>query len=94
MTAVVHRASNGAELSASCLQLPKEIRLGLSGVRGDGQQAHKPRFRMQGELQLQVVYKAFEDDEVDAGYRDGEAYAGMLQEQGISDVKSAAGEPA
>lgn len=56
-----------------------------------GVQAGRVAFRSQGELRLQIAYKAFEDDEVDAGYREGEAYSGMLQEQGISDVKSAAG---
>ena len=54
-------------------------------------QASRPHFLAQGELKLQVQYKPFEDDEVDAGYREAEAYADMLQEQSISDVKSAAG---
>ncbi|KAK9807914.1 hypothetical protein WJX73_000677 [Symbiochloris irregularis] len=53
-------------------------------------QASRPHFLPQGELKLQVQYKAFEDDELDSGYKEAEAYADMLQEEGISDVKSAA----
>lgn len=55
-------------------------------------QASRPHFLAQGELKLQLQYKPFEDDEVDAGYREAEAYRGMLQGQDISDVKSAAGD--
>lgn len=38
------------------------------------------------------MYKPFEDDETDIGYREAEAYALMLQEQAITDIKSAAGD--
>ena len=37
------------------------------------------------------MYKAYEDDEADAGYREAEAYAGLIQGNGITDIKSAAG---
>ena len=40
-----------------------------------------------------MTYKPFEDDESDtAGYQEAEAYALLLQEQGITDIKSAAGD--
>lgn len=39
-----------------------------------------------------MTYKPFEDDESDtAGYQEAEAYALLLQEQAITDIKSAAG---
>ena len=47
--------------------------------------------KSQGELNLQLVYKAYEDNEADAGYREAEAYAGLIQGKGITDIKSAAG---
>lgn len=50
-----------------------------------------PGLKAEGELHLKLTYKPFEDDETDAGYREAEAYALMLQEQAITDIKSAAG---
>ncbi|KAL0042532.1 hypothetical protein WJX79_002601 [Trebouxia sp. C0005] len=43
-----------------------------------------------GDLHLEVTYKPFEDDDTDSGYREAEAYALLLQQQAITDVKSAA----
>lgn len=40
---------------------------------------------------MKMTYKPFEDDETDVGYREAEAFALMLQEQAITDIKSAAG---
>lgn len=40
-----------------------------------------------GELHLEVTYKPFEDDDTDSGYREAEAYALLLQQQAITDVK-------
>ena len=40
-----------------------------------------------GQLRLDIAYKPFEDDDVDAGYRDGEAFALLMQQRGITDVK-------
>ena len=40
-----------------------------------------------GELHLEVTYKPFEDDDADSGYREAEAYALLLQQQAITDVK-------
>ena len=50
-----------------------------------------PGAKAQGELHLQLVYKAFEEDEADVGYREAEAFAGLTRGRGITDVKSAAG---
>eukprot|EP00891_Asterochloris_glomerata_P002707 jgi/Astpho2/2707/Aster-00893 len=44
----------------------------------------------EGELNLEVTYKPFEDDEQDSGYREAEAFALLRQQQNITDVKSAA----
>lgn len=44
-----------------------------------------------GELHLEVTYKPFEDDDTDSGYREAEAYALLLQQQAITDVKVGAG---
>lgn len=52
-----------------------------------------PGSRAEGELRVELTYKPFEDDETDTGYREAEAYALMLQEQAITDIKSAAGMP-
>ncbi len=40
-----------------------------------------------GDLHLEVTYKPFEDDDTDSGYREAEAYALLLQQQAITDVK-------
>ncbi len=40
-----------------------------------------------GDLHLAVTYKPFEDDDTDSGYREAEAYALLLQQQAITDVK-------
>ena len=40
-----------------------------------------------GELHLELTYKPFEDDDTDTGYREAEAYALLLQQQAITDVK-------
>ena len=40
-----------------------------------------------GELNLEVTYKPFEDDEQDSGYREAEAFALLRQQQNITDVK-------
>ena len=40
-----------------------------------------------GELHVEVTYKPFEDDDTDSGYREAEAYALLLQQQAITDVK-------
>ena len=40
-----------------------------------------------GQLHLEVTYKPFEDDDTDSGYREAEAYALLLQQQAITDVK-------
>lgn len=34
-----------------------------------------------------MTYKPFEDDDTDSGYREAEAYALLLQQQAITDVK-------
>ena len=48
--------------------------------------------RNQGELQLQLNYKPYEDDEeVHDAYSDRESFAVAQQEAAITDVKSAAG---
>ena len=57
-------------------------------------QGRWPASKAQGELHLQLVYKAFEEDEADVGYREAEAFAGLAKGKVITDVKSAAGEPA
>lgn len=50
--------------------------------------------KSEGQLHLKMTYKPFEDDESDtAGYQEAEAYALLLQEQAITDIKSAAGNP-
>ena len=52
-----------------------------------------PGQKAEGQLHLKLTYKPFEDDEKDTGYREAEAFALMLQEQAITDIKSAAGIP-
>ena len=52
-----------------------------------------PGQKAEGQLLLKLTYKPFEDDETDAAYKEAEAYAQMLQEQAITDIKSAAGQP-
>ena len=47
----------------------------------------------EGQLHVKLTYKPFEDDESNSSYREAEAYALMLQEQAITDIKSAAGDP-
>jgi hypothetical protein len=60
-------------------------------------QSSIPGQRGQGELKLQLVYKAFEDDEASSAGRasgaasEAEAFALLRQDSGITDVKSAAG---
>ncbi|KAK9809249.1 hypothetical protein WJX72_012084 [[Myrmecia] bisecta] len=49
-----------------------------------------PNRRAQGELHMEITYKPFEDDDYDGGYREAEAYALMMQQQAITDIKSAA----
>ena len=56
-------------------------------------QGRWPGSKAQGELHLQLVYKAFEEDEADVGYREAEAFAGLSNGKVITDVKSAAGAP-
>lgn len=51
-----------------------------------------PGQKAEGQLLLKLTYKPFEDDESDAAYKEAEAYAQMLQEQAITDIKSAAGQ--
>ena len=56
-------------------------------------QSWAPGKKSEGHLHLKMTYKPFEDDESDtAGYQEAEAYALLLQEQGITDIKSAAGD--
>ena len=51
-----------------------------------------PGGKSEGQVHLKMTYKPFEDDESDtAGYQEAEAYALLLQEQAITDIKSAAG---
>lgn len=40
-----------------------------------------------GELQVELTYRPFEDDDADSGYREAEAYALALQQHAITDVK-------
>lgn len=47
--------------------------------------------KAEGELHLQLMYKPFVDDEGEIDQREAEALVMMLQEQVITDVKSAAG---
>ena len=55
-------------------------------------QSSLPSQRNQGELQLQLNYKPYEDDEeVHDAYSDRESFAVAQQEAAITDVKSAAG---
>ena len=54
-------------------------------------QPYTPGLRAEGELHLQLTYKPFEDDEHESEVREAEAYAQKLQEQAITDIKSAAG---
>ena len=61
-------------------------------MAGMAVQPYTPGMRAEGQLHLKMTYKPFEDDETDTGgYREAEAYALMLQEQAITDIKSAAG---
>lgn len=53
---------------------------GMNECKSDAIQA-------KGELHLEVTYKPFEDDDTDSGYREAEAYALLLQQQAITDVK-------
>ena len=55
-------------------------------------QSWVPGQKSEGHLHLKMTYKPFEDDETDtSGYQEAEAYALLLQEQAITDIKSAAG---
>ena len=56
-------------------------------------QGSYPSSKAQGELHLQLVYKAFEEDEADVGYREAEVFAGLTKGKVITDIKSAAGTP-
>ena len=61
-------------------------------VMTDSLQPWAPGRRAEGQLLVKLTYKPFEDDEKDTGYREAEAFAMMLQEQAITDIKSAAGQ--
>lgn len=50
-------------------------------------QSFRDAMQAKGELHLEVTYKPFEDDDTDSGYREAEAYALLLQQQAITDVK-------
>ena len=60
-------------------------------TQGPAVQPSVPGQKAEGQLLVKLTYKPFEDDETDTGYKEAEAYALMLQEQAITDIKSAAG---
>ena len=66
--------------------------IGVSQVLCTVLQPWTPGKKTEGQLHVKLTYKPFEDDESNSGYREAEAYALMLQEQAITDIKSAAGD--